>query len=145
MERNLSDQKLSLWSAVAVLNNMFLTQSLSPYPLFSASSTVVGTCPGCKEQNKREGGRERNGGGGGERKGERERAVIFTGTVYWENVRIRGLWYSKHSLTPAVFGLAQRFDLNPQAFLRRLSGKPTIEEIISVLAARWCVQWTMYT
>ena len=73
MERNLSDQKLSLCSAVAVLNKMFLSQNLSPYPLFSASSTVVGTCPGpgCKEQTKTEGGRERKGGG--ERKGERER------------------------------------------------------------------------
>ena len=44
MERNLSDQKLSLCSAVAVLNKMFLTQNLSPYPLSRASSTVAGTC-----------------------------------------------------------------------------------------------------
>ena len=88
MERNLSDQKLSLCSAVAVLYKMFLTQNLSPYPLFWASSTVAGTCPGCKEQNKREGGKEREmGGGGGERKRdrgeEREReSCVFTGTVY---------------------------------------------------------------
>ena len=87
MERNLSDQKLSLCSAVAVLNKMFLTQNLSPYPpCFLTSSTVDGISPGCKEENKREGGREREMGGGGEkgreRERERERAVIFTGTVY---------------------------------------------------------------
>ena len=72
MERNLSDQKLSLCSAAAVLNMMFLTQNLSPYPLFSASSTVVGTCPGpgCKEQTKREGW---GGEKGRERDRERER------------------------------------------------------------------------